>query len=91
MGSTPTFELGHVAQSVANRCHTSHTPVTAAPEPVRFDGRSRLNPESLSEFSVPLLPNTHVLQGCLAEFTGSSALSVQGGDGKLDEFDTLKL
>jgi hypothetical protein len=24
-------------------------------------------------------------------FAGSSALSVQGGDGKLDEFDTLKL
>jgi hypothetical protein len=24
-------------------------------------------------------------------FKGSSALSVQGGDGKLDEFDTLKL
>jgi hypothetical protein len=57
----------------------------------RDNGRSRLNPESLSAFSVPLLPNTHVLQGCLAGFTGSSALSVQGGDGKLDEFDTLKL
>jgi hypothetical protein len=24
-------------------------------------------------------------------FVGSSALSVQGGEGKLDEFDTLKL
>jgi hypothetical protein len=24
-------------------------------------------------------------------FKGSSALSVQGGDGKLDEFDTLKV
>jgi hypothetical protein len=32
------------------------SPGGTAPEPVRFDGRG--SPESLSEFSVPLLPNT---------------------------------
>jgi hypothetical protein len=46
------------------------------------------------------MPPTYLYPGARKQFPallsrctqiGSSALSVQGGDGKLDEFDTLKL
>jgi hypothetical protein len=50
--------------------------------------------------TIPKMPPTYLYPGARKQFPallsrctqiGSSALSVQGGDGKLDEFDTLKL